>query len=1308
VNTEESRLAVLFESVAANIDLGRFESAARLADSARRFAPSNLTAILLHARLLLRGGHARAAAELVRGREDSDSLLLLAEAACSAGSTDEASDYCRLLLSGFPVDALNGLPAIATRLCRADLDRFPGWVGISSNLRLTGELSGGCVASIEHDGMRLGTIAAGGARPETSAFSFEPPRGLAGLMRVRVRGVDLLGSGARWPPDFGVRGWVLWKDRRLSGEILLNWAPRSAVQIIASHGTGDHRFMVAPITRGVVGWSFSVPFDPVTSPGAEAHVCAVLPDGSTAPLAGSPVRLLRRTGQSGGKLCRRKKSTEHDRAATPPRRINVVVPVHSGVGETLNCLQSVLATIDSHMATITVVDDASPEPELRRELDELAAAGRITVLRNSVNLGFPGAANRGMELHPTRDVVLLNSDTEVFGDWLERLRAAASVADDIGTATPFGETASITSYSARNGHPYSSAEAAEIDRIARAVNGGQAIEIPVGVGFCLYVRRSCLDEVGAFDELTFGKGYGEENDFCLRASRRGWRHVAATGLFVRHVGGRSYGPSKHLLSARNSHVINYRYPGYDQLIADFIADDPLRNARRAIDRRRLLDSAKEPVLLVSFDLPGGVKRHVEERQAFHQEAGRTVLVLRSAEASKQQETVRIDVAGTDLEHLVYALPRELAELRTLMLELRLRQIEMHHFLGLSDAVLDMVVALGVAFRVYVHDYAWICPRVSLLNGDGVYCGEPPIQACESCVKTHGSAFSEPTTVTALRARSARILGGAEQVVVPTRDVRARFGRHFPGLAVAVTPWEAPHSTRRRARRARGSRTRVALIGAIGTPKGYSLLLACARDAAARHLPLEFVVVGYTRDDTALLETGRVFVTGPYDEREVPGLLEREGCDIALFPSLAPETWCYALTHALAESLSIVAIDLGAVAERLRAAGVGVLLPLNSTATTVNDSLLQQSVKPALHTIPLTRSTERPMEPNTSSGSEQAAPDLAASVQVIALPVGIYAFTVSRGGNGASPGLCLPALQIAGAPIRSDATIEFLEGPSTVGRWLTRTGDVVMVKIAGNTATLLLTSLRAPDSSVLSVDIRRLDVPESPEAAQSGRGEAADGLPASSSAPEVSEDAEVSVGPEVSLDTEVSMDPEVSLDPEVSMDPEMSLDPEVSMDPEVSLDPEVSMDPEVSEDAEVSAQTLVHVQNVGDLQCMEGWAGRAADNLWIEAFSVVAQEPPIADLLEYTGEQFDGAANGWLSGGALCGTRGAGAPLAGFAVRVKEGADDVYSCAYTGRFLSGVTVGPFNDGSLCRSDSADDPLVAIELKFEKRPPVEARI
>src|SRR4029079_14517531 len=87
-------------------------------------------------------------------------------------------------------------------------------------------------------------------------------------------------------------------------------------------------------------------------------------------------------------------------------------------------------------------------PVIGAKLRELAQRKLITLLVNDVNRGFVHSANRGMALHPARDVILLNADTEVFGDWIDRLRAAIYAADDVATATPWSNAVTILSYPA--------------------------------------------------------------------------------------------------------------------------------------------------------------------------------------------------------------------------------------------------------------------------------------------------------------------------------------------------------------------------------------------------------------------------------------------------------------------------------------------------------------------------------------------------------------------------------------------------------------------------------------------------------------------------------------------------------------------------------------------------------------------------------------------------------------------------------------------------------------------------------------------
>jgi hypothetical protein len=96
--------------------------------------------------------------------------------------------------------------------------------------------------------------------------------------------------------------------------------------------------------------------------------------------------------------------------------------------------------------------------------------------------------------------------------------------------------------------------------------------------------------------------------------------------------------------------------------------------------------------------------------------------------------------------------------------------------------------------------------------------------------------------------------------------------------------------------------------------------------------------------------------------------------------------------------------------------------------------------------------------------------------VLTLPAGTYAFTVKGSQVGtSSEHLAIPALQIGLAPLKSPGTAEFLSGATTLDRWLATGSDVVVVRISGGNVSLLLTSLRAPDSPVLAIDVRKIDV-----------------------------------------------------------------------------------------------------------------------------------------------------------------------------------------------------------------------------------------
>jgi hypothetical protein len=295
---------------------------------------------------------------------------------------------------------------------------------------------------------------------------------------------------------------------------------------------------------------------------------------------------------------------------------------------------------------VVVIDDFTPEPELRAYLAELPAH-RVELLTSSRNLGFVQTVNRGFGLHPARDVVILNSDTEVADDWLGRLRQAAYSDRRVATVTPFSNNATILSYprpNLANALP-PGFDTARLDALFARTNAGATLDLPTGIGFCLYMRRDALSSLGYFDEKTFGRGYGEENDYCLRASRGGWRNLAALDTFVFHEGSVSFGAERVALQRSAQREIDTRYPEYSRLVSQFVQQDPAKPFRRRVDRARVHEDPDQLEVIASERL-GDCENRTD---ALRDEFLRQGLALTHAQAVESELTRHLRAALGELE-----------------------------------------------------------------------------------------------------------------------------------------------------------------------------------------------------------------------------------------------------------------------------------------------------------------------------------------------------------------------------------------------------------------------------------------------------------------------------------------------------------------------------------------------------------------------------------------------------------------------------------------------------------------------------------
>ncbi len=265
--------------------------------------------------------------------------------------------------------------------------------------------------------------------------------------------------------------------------------------------------------------------------------------------------------------------------------VHVIVPIYGGREAAVACLAALAGQSCRWPLRVTLVDDASPDERLVDHCRTMARRQGWTLLRNAVNLGYAGAVLCGAREAVARFTLLLNADAILPPGAIDRLIAAARE-PGVGTVVPFsndGGFASFPSLTERNTVP-TPAEAEALDRAAQRGNAGLVLDLPSGTAFCMLVSRACWDAVGGLD-LGYGRGYFEDVDFCLRAGRAGFRNVLAADVYVRHLGGQSFGADKQALVARNAAVIRERFPAYDGSWASFLDADPLAPARAAIERR---------------------------------------------------------------------------------------------------------------------------------------------------------------------------------------------------------------------------------------------------------------------------------------------------------------------------------------------------------------------------------------------------------------------------------------------------------------------------------------------------------------------------------------------------------------------------------------------------------------------------------------------------------------------------------------------------------------------------------------------------
>jgi len=598
-------------------------------------------------------------------------------------------------------------------------------------------------------------------------------------------------------------------------------------------------------------------------------------------------------------------------------RVDVVIPVFDDLEAVSRCLEGVLSQTQVVPFEVVVIIDDTAGPEIVGHLSSLEKAGKITLMATGTATGFTDAANLGMLLHPDRDVVLLESDIEVNGDWLDRLRRCAASVPDVGIVTPFSNSALYLSYprTMRDNDIPEGETTASLDAYFKDLNRGSYVDLPSAVAFCNYITRRCLDEAGYLDSLHFGYGYNHENDLSLRAMLKGFRRLLCGDVFVFHAG-KFFQPADRALAEEASRQMGHRHPGFDEMSGEHRLGDPERPLRRRIDLERLERSARGRILFLSHKLGGVVEKHATDLARLL-ETRYDVLTIRPETGGgfgKAERALGVEWTRSGEEFRArFPLPEAYGDLLDFLRRLGVSRLHIHHLYGFDEWAPDLVRDLGVPYDYTVYDYYALCPRFDMVDRKGAFCGKPELKDCHSCLAGDPCFEGE---MGARRASFQGLLSGAERVLVPSHSALETMKEYFPEADYVYLPFPEAQRSDATEPDTKKKVVKVLALGESSLVSGADLLEACAADALRKNLPLHFSVMG--RQPTgASPEPGLPLkYLGPYEEAGFARLIELERADVIFFPARWPQVHSCSLGAARLTGLPVVAPDIGAFPEAL--------------------------------------------------------------------------------------------------------------------------------------------------------------------------------------------------------------------------------------------------------------------------------------------------------------------------------------------------------------------------------------------------------
>ena len=638
------------------------------------------------------------------------------------------------------------------------------------------------------------------------------------------------------------------------------------------------------------------------------------------------------------------------------RNCDIIIPIYNAYDCLKPCIDSVLENTDMNNNRLILINDQSTDERVLPLLKEYSNNPSIVLLENEKNLGFVASVNKGMQYSSDNDVLLLNSDTEVTKNWLKKIQKCAYSRDDIATVTPLSNNATLVSVP-KSFFPNNLPDGYDLDSFADVVEKASFKdypEVPTGQGFCLFIKREALNIVGFFDEETYGKGYGEENDFCFRCLDVGLTHVVCDEAYVYHKESQSFSSARSKLCAQALKVLDRKYPLYQNKLNNWIINKSIDYLGNNINLELGKKYNNNPNILFIIhewgdgpDTLGGTTLHawdiikkLVKYYNFH------ILVYEDNVYKVYSYWGNVNNKTEIHYNSIYSFSqnnfynkRYALMLQEIIEKFNINCVHIHHLKGHYFDAIDVSQKNKLKVILTIHDFFFVCPTIHMIYLDKYHCDSPSVDKCSLCLNSRYTTVDRSLNfVNRWRTICHKELKKCDLLITPSNTTKNEMLKFYNDLEIEVIEHGIDIYKFEKSFNNNQKHFNTAFIGVIGIHKGSDILVNLSKRLYFSNIKLHLFGILPKR----LRQNKHYINHGQYKREELTKLLHENNIDLVCLFSIWPETYSYTLTEVISCGIPVLAFDIGAIAERIKKYNLGYLLPINSDVRTIKKEIIRIS------------------------------------------------------------------------------------------------------------------------------------------------------------------------------------------------------------------------------------------------------------------------------------------------------------------------------------------------------------------------------